>query len=56
MAEGQNGLERVAAHIGDRLAAMPSELGQYMTDEFIPQGANEIAQALNSQADGWDDS
>ena len=53
MAEEQGWLDRLASHVGERLSAIPSEVGQYVTDKFIPQGASEIAQALNSQADGY---
>ena len=53
MAEESSWLERLASHVGDRLSAIPSEVGQYVTDKFIPQGASELAQALNSQADGY---
>ena len=38
--------ERVASHVGDRLAAIPGEVAQTVTEKVIPQGATEIAQAL----------
>jgi hypothetical protein len=44
--------ERLASFIGDRIAAMPAEVGQ-MLDNKIAQGAAELGQALNSQADGY---
>jgi hypothetical protein len=39
-------------HLKDRFQAMPAEIGQ-MLDHKIAQGAAELGQAMNSQADGY---
>lgn len=50
MAEGWIG--KAMDFIGERLSAIPAEAGQ-MLDHKIAQGAAELSQALNSQADGY---
>ena len=45
----KNWLER----IGERLAEVPAEVAQTLTDKVIPQGAAELSQALNSQSNAY---
>jgi hypothetical protein len=44
---------RVASHQAGRIMAIPGEVAETLTDKVIPQGASEVAQALNSRADGY---
>jgi len=46
-------LERIGSHLVDRIKAIPGEAYQTLTDKVVPQGASEIAQALNSQSNAF---
>lgn len=41
-------LGRIGEHLKDRIAAIPGEAWETLTDKVLPQGAAELAQALNT--------
>ena len=59
MEEEKGWVERLASHVGDRLSAITSEVGQYATDKFIPQGAAGLAKTALRRLPlhpGWESS
>jgi hypothetical protein len=44
---------RMMAHLGGRIAAIPREVSSTVVNRIIPQGAAELAQALNHGSVGY---
>jgi hypothetical protein len=53
MAEKKSLLRRIGSHLWERVKAIGPEAFETLTDKVIPQGASEIAQAINSQSNAY---
>jgi hypothetical protein len=53
MAEKKSLLGRLGTHIWERVKAIGPETFETLTDKVIPQGASEIAHAINSQSNAF---